>query len=79
MRCCLCGNEFSGYGHNPEPLTDEGRCCNECNENVIKFRALSDIELLKKAHPDYSPKKIRKLYEELRIGVRHMCIMGEKI
>ena len=35
--CCLCKDEYNGYGNNAEPLTD-GRCCNECNEKVIVWR-----------------------------------------
>lgn len=36
--CCLCGNEFIGFGNNPEPLmenSDENRCCDECNESKV--------------------------------------------
>ena len=33
--CCICGKRFKGYGHNPDPLKKEGRCCDECNETVV--------------------------------------------
>jgi len=37
--CCLCGEEFDGYGNNPEPLAGEGSCCDRCNaEKVIPAR-----------------------------------------
>lgn len=45
--CCLCGAIFSGYGNNPEPMTDldgeafddEEECCIDCNNTkVIPFR-----------------------------------------
>ena len=44
-KCCLCGQEFVGYGNNPYPLCDrndyESRCCNECDQNkVIPARML---------------------------------------
>ena len=30
--CCICKEEFSGYGNNPLPLYNkEGRCCDACN------------------------------------------------
>ena len=30
--CCICKEEFTGYGHNPLPLYNkEGRCCTTCN------------------------------------------------
>jgi hypothetical protein len=40
MRCVLCNYDIKGavingeakvYGHNPAPLADEGRCCDQCN------------------------------------------------
>lgn len=44
MKCCICGKQISGYGHNAAPLKD-GRCCDKCNIEVLKKR----IELAKKA------------------------------
>ena len=40
--CCICGMEFSEYGHNPEPFTgDVGMCCNDCNDRwVVPVRML---------------------------------------
>lgn len=39
QKCCLCGEEFEGYGNNPEPLVSEGSCCDRCNaEKVIPAR-----------------------------------------
>ena len=32
--CCICGEESYGYGNNPAPVKDEGRCCDACN---LKF------------------------------------------
>lgn len=36
--CCLCGCLFDGFGNNPYPLSEEGRCCDECNDKVIQAR-----------------------------------------
>ena len=37
--CCLCGEEFDGYGNNPAPLKESGECCDRCNaEKVIPAR-----------------------------------------
>tara|TARA_R100000664_G_C2733773_1_gene123754 strand:+ start:374 stop:547 length:174 start_codon:yes stop_codon:yes gene_type:complete len=34
--CCICKEEFTGYGHNPSPLYNkEGRCCTICNFNKV--------------------------------------------
>ena len=38
--CCICGEEFKGFGNNPYPLVKEegARCCDECNDKVIEAR-----------------------------------------
>ena len=33
-KCCICGEPINGYGNNPAPYKDEGRCCDACN---LKF------------------------------------------
>lgn len=49
MKCCICGKEIQGRGHNPwgaldgnnKPIKfkDTDRCCDECdNEKVITGR-----------------------------------------
>lgn len=43
-KCCLCEQEYEGYGNNAQPLKT-GFCCNSCNfTKVIPER----IRLLKK-------------------------------
>ena len=31
--CCICHNDVSGYGNNPEPVNndDDAECCDDCN------------------------------------------------
>ena len=40
--CCLCGEPFYGYGHNPDPLPavfDSEEACDSCNwEKVLPAR-----------------------------------------
>lgn len=36
--CCICGKTFVGYGNNPYPIKNEGRCCDSCNQLVIQER-----------------------------------------
>ncbi len=42
MKCCICGNEFEGFGNNPFPLCSrddyDSRCCNDCDNLVITTR-----------------------------------------
>ena len=40
--CCICGKPFVGYGNNPYPVTDKGRCCDYCNETVVVPRRITD-------------------------------------
>lgn len=42
-KCCLCGQEFEGFGNNPWPLNNDenARCCDKCNaEKVIPARIM---------------------------------------
>lgn len=42
--CCICGKTFHGHGHSPNPIKEEGVCCDECNAKVVVAR----LESLKK-------------------------------
>ena len=42
--CCICGKKFKGFGNNPWPLKEEGKCCDECNEKVIEERLVKAFE-----------------------------------
>lgn len=33
--CVICGKEFAGYGNNPWPVAKTGKCCDECNFDVV--------------------------------------------
>lgn len=32
--CCICGEEFDGYGNNAWPVCD-GECCDDCNRDEV--------------------------------------------
>jgi len=38
--CSICNVEFTGWGHNPQPVIDDinARCCDDCNMSVIIAR-----------------------------------------
>ena len=39
MTCVICEVEIAGFGHNPDPISPKGRCCDDCNmEFVIPTR-----------------------------------------
>ena len=33
--CCICGDEFEGYGNNPAPYKKSGKCCDACNRKFV--------------------------------------------
>jgi len=35
--CCICGEEFEGFGNNPYPVNkdENARCCDICNDTVV--------------------------------------------
>lgn len=35
FECCLCGKLVKGYGNNPAPLMNKGKCCEECNMTKV--------------------------------------------
>jgi hypothetical protein len=32
--CSICGDEFTGWGNNPEPFKGE-HCCDDCNDRFV--------------------------------------------
>ena len=43
MSCCICGKFFKGFGNNPYPVKETGRCCDECNDTVVIPARLAEI------------------------------------
>jgi len=41
--CCICKKKYEGHGNNALPLK-KGRCCDECNHDVIEARILISLE-----------------------------------
>jgi hypothetical protein len=50
MKCCLCHEEIAvdvfGWteGHNADPLSEDGRCCSDCNATRVIPARLNIIE-----------------------------------
>lgn len=34
-QCVICRGTFKGWGNNPYPIKQEGRCCDQCNQDVV--------------------------------------------
>ena len=49
MECQICGNTFTGHGHNARPVAD-GKCCDVCQDTrVLPTR----MELILEESPAY--------------------------
>jgi len=49
--CCICGNEFDGWGNNPWPVAPkydkknkDPRCCDDCNYKFVIMERLRNIK-----------------------------------
>ena len=48
QECYICGKEFAGYGNNPWPVMNDGRCCDACNfESVLPARLAGNSKKIK--------------------------------
>tara|TARA_R100000231_G_C5217200_1_gene132365 strand:- start:301 stop:489 length:189 start_codon:yes stop_codon:yes gene_type:complete len=54
MKCVICGDKIQPQynakgiviwteGHNPEPITSHGRCCDKCNSDIVIPARIADI------------------------------------
>ena len=44
QKCCICGEKFVGFGNNPWPIKEKGRCCDNCDDTkVIPARIIQAI------------------------------------
>lgn len=37
FKCCICGQQFIGFGNNPWPISkkENDRCCDACNATKV--------------------------------------------
>lgn len=35
VKCTICGKPFYGFGNNPVPVKNTGRCCDDCNSSIV--------------------------------------------
>jgi|TARA_R100000479_G_scaffold117266_1_gene59795 hypothetical protein len=38
IKCTICNASIKDFGHNPDPISKTGRCCDSCNNLVIIAR-----------------------------------------
>lgn len=49
--CAFCHKTFDGYGNNPWPVADSGRCCDMCNLEIVVKKRVSIAEKFKQEIP----------------------------
>jgi hypothetical protein len=42
--CCICGEDFEGYGNNPAPYRESGKCCDACNRKFVIPARLAQLQ-----------------------------------
>ena len=35
IKCVICGEPFYGFGNDPAPVKNTGRCCDDCNSSIV--------------------------------------------
>lgn len=61
--CCICGRVYGGFGNNPAPYKENGRCCDRCNYDYVIPCRLHLFSLPK----DLSKKGIKNELERFRL------------
>ena len=41
--CCICGDDFEGFGNNPAPYKESGKCCDACNRKFVIPARLAEL------------------------------------
>lgn len=76
--CCFCGKLCKGYGNNPAPLKDEGRCCDDCNASIV---VPERIKLLSKMHENehyaYKGKINANKAKDANIAIKDGLVRGK--
>jgi len=68
--CCLCGKEYTNYGNNARPIA-EGRCCDDCDVDVVLLRRLD----LQREGKKWNNPLDRKSMD----GIKEAYMRGERI
>lgn len=64
-KCCICLKDCVGWGNNPEPVYNCGRCCDECNQSAV---LPARIQLMFQQPP---PPTREELRQRLRQNIRN--------
>jgi hypothetical protein len=41
--CSICGGQYSGSGNDPEPVMNDGTCCDDCNFKYVIPARLKEL------------------------------------
>lgn len=73
--CCICGQEFTGWGNNAEPVKS-GRCCDKCNREVVIPERFKSLRENKKLNEDENQEEVTQTEEPetKRINIRQALV-----
>jgi hypothetical protein len=44
--CCICKEDKVGYGNNPNPVEEKGKCCDKCNIEIVIPKRIEELDSL---------------------------------
>lgn len=47
MKCTICEVPLKDFGHNPDPVSKSGRCCDNCNFSLVIPMRIKDLMRVK--------------------------------
>ena len=51
-KCCICKESCIGFGNNPDPVKEKGRCCDVCNYTKVIPARIEKTIFKKVAEPN---------------------------
>ena len=66
-KCAICNEVYEGFGNNPYPITDNGRCCDDCNSSKVVPARIHQHQMYQQIT------YFKKLQEECIGGEIHKC------
>jgi hypothetical protein len=56
-KCVICKSQIIGFGHNPYPIFNKGRCCEYCNSDYV-----FSIRMLEKINPSLAESVLKQFH-----------------
>ena len=63
MKCIICNSKINGMGHNPQPIFNQGRCCDYCNSDYVY-----SIRVLQHTNPILAQSALKQYHLQRKIN-----------